>query len=73
MRTHTHTLCVCLFRADMIDYGHAFNLTMYLTNEKDYIVWSRVSSSIAYIRDMLASDALVYPQFQVRNDLASGK
>uniref|UniRef100_A0A674PFZ0 Aminopeptidase n=1 Tax=Takifugu rubripes TaxID=31033 RepID=A0A674PFZ0_TAKRU len=42
-----------LARADIIDYGTAFNLTMYLTNETDYIVWSRVSSSIAYVRDML--------------------
>lgn len=58
------------YRADIIDYGNAFNLTMYLTNETDYIVWSRVSSSIAYVRDMLSSDSVVYPQFQVRNLLA---
>lgn len=40
---------------------------MYLTNETDYIVWSRVSSSIAYVRDMLSSDTVVYLKFQVRN------
>nr|XP_046269552.1 glutamyl aminopeptidase isoform X2 [Scatophagus argus] len=51
-------------RADIIDYGNAFNLTMYLTNETDYIVWSRVSSSIAYVRDMLSGNAALYPKFQ---------
>ncbi|XP_056914998.1 glutamyl aminopeptidase [Takifugu flavidus] len=53
-----------LARADIIDYGTAFNLTMYLTNETDYIVWSRVSSSIAYVRDMLSSNTVVYPKLQ---------
>ncbi|XP_054469941.1 glutamyl aminopeptidase [Anoplopoma fimbria] len=53
-----------LARADVIDYGNAFNLTMYLTKEADYIVWSRVSSSIAYVRDMLAGNAELYPLFQ---------
>lgn len=62
-----------LSRADIIDYGNAFNLTMYLTNETDYIVWSRVSSSIAYVRDMLSSDTGVYPKFQVRSLLAYHK
>lgn len=55
-----------MFRADIIDYGNAFNLTMYLPNEADYIVWSRVSSSIAYVRDMLSANADLYPKFQVR-------
>ncbi|XP_059208894.1 glutamyl aminopeptidase [Centropristis striata] len=50
-------------RADIIDYGNAFNLTKYLTNETDYIVWNRVASSIAYVRDMLAGSD-VYPRFQ---------
>lgn len=40
---------------------------MYLTNETEYIVWSRVASSITYVRDMLSSDTVVYPKFQVRN------
>nr|XP_057933422.1 glutamyl aminopeptidase [Doryrhamphus excisus]XP_057933423.1 glutamyl aminopeptidase [Doryrhamphus excisus] len=53
-----------LARADIIDYGHAFNLTMYLTNETDYIVWDRVASSIAYVRDMLSANAGLYPKFQ---------
>uniref|UniRef100_H3CIK3 Aminopeptidase n=1 Tax=Tetraodon nigroviridis TaxID=99883 RepID=H3CIK3_TETNG len=53
-----------LARADILDYGNAFNLTMYLTNETDYIVWSRVSSSIAYVRDMLSGDTDIYPKFQ---------
>lgn len=57
---------ISLFRADVIDYGNAFNLTMYLTNETDYIVWSRVASSIAYVRDMLSGNAALYPMFQVR-------
>uniref|UniRef100_A0A3Q3MWI2 Aminopeptidase n=1 Tax=Mastacembelus armatus TaxID=205130 RepID=A0A3Q3MWI2_9TELE len=54
-----------LARADIIDYGNAFNLTKYLTNETDYIVWMRVASSIAYVRDMLSGNAELYPKFQV--------
>uniref|UniRef100_A0A3P9PC93 Aminopeptidase n=1 Tax=Poecilia reticulata TaxID=8081 RepID=A0A3P9PC93_POERE len=42
-----------LARADVVDYGNAFNLTKYLSEESEYIVWSRVASSIAYVRDML--------------------
>ncbi|XP_068451586.1 glutamyl aminopeptidase [Clinocottus analis] len=53
-----------LARADIIDYGNAFNLTKYLTNETDYIVWDRVSSSIAYVRDMLSGNSALYPLFQ---------
>ncbi|XP_040055445.2 glutamyl aminopeptidase [Gasterosteus aculeatus] len=53
-----------LARADVIDYGNAFNLTMYLTNETEYIVWERVASSIAYVRDMLSGNAALYPLFQ---------
>lgn len=55
---------ISLFRANVIDYGNAFNLTKYLTNETDYIVWERVDSSITYVRDMLLGKAL-YPKFQV--------
>lgn len=70
-RAHTHIiLSIGSCRADIIDYGTAFNLTMYLTNETDYIVWSRVSSSITYVRDMLSSDTVVYPKLQVRRPLA---
>ncbi|XP_072314030.1 glutamyl aminopeptidase [Eucyclogobius newberryi] len=53
-----------LARGDIIDYGNAFNLTQYLTNETDYIVWKSVSSSIAYVRDMLSSNDALYPEFQ---------
>ncbi|XP_020555308.1 glutamyl aminopeptidase isoform X2 [Oryzias latipes] len=53
-----------LARADVVDYGNAFNLTLYLQNEADYIVWSRVSSSIAYVRDMLSFDNDLYAKFQ---------
>merc|ERR1712002_331120 len=53
-----------LARADIIDYGNAFNLTKYLKNETDYIVWDRVASSIAYVRDMLSSNAELYTKFQ---------
>ncbi|CAL8271065.1 unnamed protein product [Merluccius merluccius] len=53
-----------LARADILDYGTAFNLTKYLVNETDYIVWDRLASSIAYVRDML-SDTTLYPKFQV--------
>ncbi|XP_045065055.1 glutamyl aminopeptidase-like isoform X2 [Coregonus clupeaformis] len=53
-----------LGRADIVDYGNAFNLTKYLTNETEYIVWERVSSSIAYVRDMLSDDTVLYPKFQ---------
>uniref|UniRef100_A0A3B4CCD9 Aminopeptidase n=1 Tax=Pygocentrus nattereri TaxID=42514 RepID=A0A3B4CCD9_PYGNA len=54
-----------LARADIVNYGNAFDLTKYLADEENYIVWSRVSSSIAYVRDMLASDSEIYPKFQV--------
>ncbi|XP_066535970.1 glutamyl aminopeptidase [Hoplias malabaricus] len=53
-----------LARADIVDYGTAFNVTKYLANEKGYIVWSRLSSSIAYVRDMLAANSTLYPKFQ---------
>uniref|UniRef100_A0AAR2IPR3 Aminopeptidase n=1 Tax=Pygocentrus nattereri TaxID=42514 RepID=A0AAR2IPR3_PYGNA len=53
-----------LARADIVNYGNAFDLTKYLADEENYIVWSRVSSSIAYVRDMLASDSEIYPKFQ---------
>ncbi|XP_056248698.1 glutamyl aminopeptidase [Seriola aureovittata] len=53
-----------LARADIIDYGNAFNLTMYLKNETDYIVWDRLASSIAYVRDMLSGNATIYKKFQ---------
>ncbi|XP_062326107.1 glutamyl aminopeptidase [Osmerus eperlanus] len=54
-----------LARADVVDYGNAFNLTKYLSQETEYIVWDRVSSSIAYVRDMLSSDSVLYPKFQI--------
>ncbi|MEQ2215365.1 hypothetical protein XENOCAPTIV_000177 [Xenoophorus captivus] len=53
-----------LARADIVDYGNAFNLTQYLEKESEYIVWSRVASSIAYVRDMLSSDDELYRKFQ---------
>lgn len=53
------------FRADVIDYGNAFNLTKYLINEKDYLVWDRVASSIAYVRDMLSGNETLHSRFQV--------
>lgn len=52
-----------LARADLVDYGTALSLTKYLVNETDYIVWDRLASSIAYVRDML-SDTTLYPTFQ---------
>ncbi|XP_029900588.1 glutamyl aminopeptidase isoform X2 [Myripristis murdjan] len=53
-----------LGRADVVDYGNAFNLTRYLQNETDYIVWDRVSSSTAYVRNMLQDNDALYPKFQ---------
>ncbi|KAM9777325.1 glutamyl aminopeptidase [Neosynchiropus ocellatus] len=53
-----------LSRANLIDYGNAFNLTKYLTAERDYIVWERVDASIAYVRDMLSGQEDVFPKFQ---------
>lgn len=53
-----------LARADIVNYGNAFNLSKYLVNETSYIVWSRLSSSIAYVRDMLASENDLYLKFQ---------
>ncbi|XP_051504053.1 glutamyl aminopeptidase isoform X1 [Myxocyprinus asiaticus] len=51
-------------RADIVDYGNAFNLTRYLFNETDYIVWDRVSTSISYVREMLADDPVLYRKLQ---------
>ncbi|KAA0717810.1 Glutamyl aminopeptidase [Triplophysa tibetana] len=51
-------------RADIIDYANAFNLMKYLINETEYIVWDRVSTSISYVANMLADDAVLYPKFQ---------
>uniref|UniRef100_A0A8C5E7B4 Aminopeptidase n=1 Tax=Gouania willdenowi TaxID=441366 RepID=A0A8C5E7B4_GOUWI len=53
-----------LARADLIDYGNAFNLTKYLTNETDYIVWERVAASISYVHDMLSAKPSLFPKFQ---------
>ncbi|ROK15851.1 Glutamyl aminopeptidase [Anabarilius grahami] len=51
-------------RADIVDYGNAFNLTRYLANETEYIVWDRVATSVSYVRDMLADDQPLYRKFQ---------
>ncbi|TRY82201.1 hypothetical protein DNTS_003387 [Danionella cerebrum] len=51
-------------RADIVNYGNALNLTRYLTNETAYIVWDRVSTSISYLREMLADDVELYRKFQ---------
>ncbi|XP_056616985.1 glutamyl aminopeptidase [Triplophysa dalaica] len=51
-------------RANIIDYANAFNLMKYLINETNYIVWDRVSTSISYVANMLADDAVLYPKFQ---------
>ncbi|XP_070698575.1 glutamyl aminopeptidase isoform X2 [Pempheris klunzingeri] len=51
-------------RADIVDYGNAFNLTEYLTNETEHIVWDRVATSIAYVRNMLSGNDALYPKFQ---------
>ncbi|XP_056151977.1 glutamyl aminopeptidase [Lampris incognitus] len=53
-----------LARANTLDYGNALNLTKYLANETDYIVWDRVASSIAFVGSMLSDSALVYPKFK---------
>ncbi|KAJ8281412.1 hypothetical protein GJAV_G00067380 [Gymnothorax javanicus] len=53
-----------LGRANVVDYGNAFNLTRYLNVEDEYIVWDRLSASIAYVRDMLMDDGALYPIFQ---------
>lgn len=53
------------WRADIVDYGNALNLTKYLDKESEYIVWKRVASSIAYVRDMMSNNEKLYPKFQV--------
>ncbi|XP_020775323.2 glutamyl aminopeptidase [Boleophthalmus pectinirostris] len=53
-----------LARGDIIDYGNAFNLTQYLTNETEYIVWKTVATSISYVREMLSNNDALYPKFQ---------
>ncbi|RXM30224.1 Glutamyl aminopeptidase [Acipenser ruthenus] len=50
--------------ADLLDYQHALNLTKYLTNETEYLVWQRVSSSISYVTDMLMNDDTLYNTFK---------
>ncbi|KAG5265658.1 hypothetical protein AALO_G00244890 [Alosa alosa] len=50
-------------RANMLDYGNALNMTKHMSNETEYIVWDRVSSSIAYVTNMLSDDP-AYPRFQ---------
>ncbi|XP_036006762.1 glutamyl aminopeptidase isoform X2 [Fundulus heteroclitus] len=53
-----------LARADIVDYGNAFNLTKYLEGESAYIVWSRVASSIAYVWDMMSTNKELNQMFQ---------
>ncbi|XP_015200657.2 glutamyl aminopeptidase [Lepisosteus oculatus] len=53
-----------LGRANLLDYGIAFNLTKYLTAEMDYLVWDRVATSISYVRDMLKDNTNIYDKFQ---------
>ncbi|KAJ8271605.1 hypothetical protein COCON_G00104640 [Conger conger] len=53
-----------LGRANIVDYGNAFNLTRYLSKEEEYIVWSRLSTSISYVRSMLMDNKDLYPKFQ---------
>ncbi|KAI1887340.1 hypothetical protein AGOR_G00189300 [Albula goreensis] len=53
-----------LARANVIEYGNAFNLTKYLAEETEYIVWDRLSSSISYVGSMLTDDSALYPMFQ---------
>ncbi|KAK3573881.1 hypothetical protein QTP86_032855 [Hemibagrus guttatus] len=54
-----------LARADVVHYNKTFELLKYLANETEYIVWDRVESSIAYVRDMLASNSILYSKFQI--------
>lgn len=58
-------LTMYFHRADIVNYADTFELLKYLANETEYIVWDRVASSIAYVRDMLASDSTIYSKFQV--------
>ncbi|XP_029985493.1 glutamyl aminopeptidase [Sphaeramia orbicularis] len=53
-----------LSRADIIDYGNAFNITQYLSKETEYIVWERLDSSTAYVQDMLSTNKPVYAKLQ---------
>uniref|UniRef100_A0A8C9TIG8 Aminopeptidase n=1 Tax=Scleropages formosus TaxID=113540 RepID=A0A8C9TIG8_SCLFO len=62
---HCHSFHCCPIRADMVDYGSAFEVTKYLNREKQYIVWARVAASISYLQDMLMDDSTIYPKFQV--------
>uniref|UniRef100_A0A673B8Z4 Aminopeptidase n=1 Tax=Sphaeramia orbicularis TaxID=375764 RepID=A0A673B8Z4_9TELE len=58
------TVLMSLFRADIIDYGNAFNITQYLSKETEYIVWERLDSSTAYVQDMLSTNKPVYAKLQ---------
>ncbi|KAM9707550.1 LOW QUALITY PROTEIN: glutamyl aminopeptidase [Menidia menidia] len=49
-----------LARADLLDYGNAFNLSRFLDRERDYVVWDRLAASIAYVRDMLGGGDLFH-------------
>ncbi|XP_032874746.1 glutamyl aminopeptidase [Amblyraja radiata] len=54
-----------LARATLLKYSVALNMTKYLSKEEDYLPWSKAISSIAYIRDMLEDDYILYPKFQM--------
>ncbi|NWR72530.1 AMPE aminopeptidase, partial [Centropus unirufus] len=53
-----------LARAGLLDYSVPLNLTKYLTNERDYLPWHRVISSVTYLADMLEDDTNLYARFQ---------
>lgn len=53
------------FRAQLLDYKVALNLTRYLKMEQDYLPWQRVISAITYIISMFEDDNEVYPLIEV--------
>uniref|UniRef100_A0A8C5LXC1 Aminopeptidase n=1 Tax=Leptobrachium leishanense TaxID=445787 RepID=A0A8C5LXC1_9ANUR len=53
-----------LASAEELDYNITLDLTKYLVNETGYLPWTRVSSGLSYMNNMLEDDNDIYPKFQ---------
>lgn len=53
------------FRAQLLDYKMALNLTKYLKMEEEFLPWQRVISAVTYIISMFEDDTELYPVIEV--------
>ncbi|NXN51536.1 AMPE aminopeptidase, partial [Rynchops niger] len=53
-----------LARPGLVNYSVPLELTKYLRNERDYLPWHRVISSVTYLANMFEDDKNLYPRFQ---------